>query len=122
MYGAQNAKEGDIIQISEQILTAIEDFPHVRQYCRKIPEDLWDLLLPQLPDEFESFEAVLKALPFKEEERDYVMELQQEYDVPLRPNETVKETMIRVRLASIRERRQRGGHQTRGELPIDPLE
>ncbi len=94
----------------------------MKQYAGRIPEELWYLFLPELPDELEAFSEALKSFRLREEERNYVMELQREYDIPIRPNESVKQTMIRVRLESIRERKHRRGSITRGELPIDPLE
>ena len=112
--------------MSEETLAAIEEFPLVKQYSKRIPQDLWDIILPQSPDEFTAFSAAIKALRLKEEERNYVIELQQQYDMPLRPNATVKETMIQVRLNVLRERRRRGeetdGQTVDDSLPVDPLE
>lgn len=119
-------KVGDTITISSAVLAAIEEYPSIKQYSRRIPRELWQIFLPQLPDEFAEFSTALKSLRLREEERNYVMELQREHEVPLRPNETVKETMIRVRLQNLRERRHHGRRSHNKvfdeDLPIDPLE
>ncbi len=112
--------------MSAETLALIEEFPLVKQYSKRIPQDLWDIFLPQSPDGLETFSAAIKALRLKEEERNYVMELQQQYELPLRPNLTVKETMIQVRLNLLQERKRRGQEaddlSIDDSLPVDPLE
>lgn len=97
----------------------------VEKYLARIPEDLRDLLGPD-SERREEFALAIKALRIKEEERGYVMDIQTRYGLPIRPNETVKQTMIKVRLAILRKRREAALDSSlvdiRGHLPVDPLE
>lgn len=97
----------------------------VEKYLARIPEDLRDLLGPDLK-RLEEFALAIKALRIKEEERGYVMDIQYRYGLPLRPNESVKQTMIKVRLAILKKRREAAQDSSsvdiRGHLPVDPLE
>ena len=90
-----------------------------------IPTDLRAILLPDEAD-LSQLAIAIKRLRVKEEERYYVTEIQQRYQIPLRPNEPVKRTMIRVRLDILRERREADEEgfllNIDGPLPTDPLE
>ena len=101
-------------------------FPVVRKYAEEIPAQLHGLLLPIDQSELETFSKRVKLMRCKLEERAYVMELQEMYDLPLRPNATVKETMIRARLKYRQERLENDGDfpepGTDENLPVDPLE
>jgi|GEM_PF-4288413 len=111
--------------MTEKPKKAPGEYPLVSKYVARIPEDLADLLIP--PDEhLARFASAIKALRIREEERNYVLDIQGHYRVPIRPNESVKETMIRVRLAILRKRREADEDEntpdTFGPLPVDPLE
>lgn len=111
--------------MTEQTRNAWNQYPLVAEYVGSIPEDLHDLLLPDF-DQLGEFATAVKALRIRETEREYVRELQDYYRVPLRPNESVKRTMIRVRLAILKLRiasREDGDLlEAYGPLPVDPLE
>ena len=54
-----------------------------------------------------------------------LQEIQREYKLPLRPNETLKDTMIRVRLNFLKQNNKlsrTNSANNPGSLPIDPLE
>jgi hypothetical protein len=97
----------------------------IEKYLARIPSDIRDLLRPD-PDQLAEFAVAIKRLRVKEEERYYVREIQRRYGVPTRPNESVKRTMIRVRLALLKQRQL--GEETEevvratDPLPVDPLE
>jgi hypothetical protein len=97
----------------------------VDQYRSKIPADLKNILLPD-DTLMSEFAIAIKRLRSKEEERYYVTEIQRRHRIPLRPNESVKQAMIRARLAIIKRRREAGDGEdsveTNGPLPTDPLE
>lgn len=93
-------------------------------YLKSIPESLWPILVPD-PSEKESFANLAKALRIREKERNYVMEIQNKYNLALRPNESLKQTMIRVRLKMLKKKMKTGTKATIDNfknLPIDPLE
>lgn len=95
-------------------------------YAESLPPQLRDILVPADPAARAALADAVGKLRLLEEEREYVMELQRLYSVPIRPNESVKRTMIRVRLALLKLRR---SEQQRDDseplyidLPVDPLE
>ena len=105
---------------------SFDGHPAVKKYSEEIPDQLHDLLLPGDRSEFEEFSKRVKALRFILEERAYVMDLQDFYELPLRPNASVKETMIRARLKYRQERLENDGKFPEPgadeNLPVDPLE
>ena len=111
--------------MAEAVKQEIERHPLVEEYLDRIPVDLRALLVPDQEHPAE-FAAAIKLLRLKEEERSYVMAIQQRYRLPLRPNESVKRTMIRVRLATLKKLREAeiegNPIDTDTSLPVDPLE
>lgn len=93
-------------------------------YLKQIPKELWIQLVPNNLDDLQLFAKKIKQLRIKEKERNYVMELQQSYRLPLRPNSTVKETMIAARLQKIKKKNRplSKNSEDLGDLPIDPFE
>lgn len=98
----------------------------VEQYRARIPADLKDILLSNDEDEISELAFAIKRLRAKEEERYYVTEIQRKHGIALRPNESVKKTMIRVRLDILRRRRSGDDEELlmdiNDPLPTDPLE
>ena len=98
----------------------------IDDHLAAIPINLWDLLVPANKEEHADFCARTHKLRVREVGRNYVMDLQRVYRIPLRPNESVKATMIRVRLMILKQRliRPETGHRNSlfEELPVDPLE
>lgn len=92
-------------------------------YLKQVPQDLWPLMIPDNLEDLIVFAGQIKKLRIWEKERNYVMELQQVYHLPLRPNATVKETMIAARLQQVKKRnRPLKESDDSGDLPIDPFE
>ena len=111
--------------MSEVVKQDTERHPLVAEYLSRIPAELHDLLAPG-QEQAAEFVAAIKSLRDIEEERSYVMAIQRRYELPLRPNESIKRTMIRVRLETLRQRREA---EVNGKiidpdfsLPVDPLE
>jgi len=97
----------------------------IQKYRESIPRDLRGILMPDSTRD-EAFAGAVKRLKLYEIEREYVRELQEYYNVPLRPNESVKRTMIRVRLRIIKKVKAGNGQgriiELSHGLPVDPLE
>lgn len=112
--------------MNDQIKKALDRNPLLRRYMDGIHEDVWELFLPKDQDEWPSLATAVIALRLVEEERRYVISLQHKYDLPLRPNESVKSTMIRVRIRRLRRRKRSNDNlpppDAGGLMPIDPLE
>ncbi len=98
----------------------------VEQYRSRIPADLRDILLSNDEEGVSELAFAIKRLRAKEEERYYVTEIQRKHSIPLRPNESVKKTMIRVRLDILRRRRNGDDKELLTDIndamPTDPLE
>jgi len=109
----------------EMVNKEADHHPVVVKYLARIPADLHDLLLPD-PKHAAEFVVAIKSLRDIEEERSYVMALQRRYALPLRPNESIKRTMIRVRLEILKKRREAEAEGKTFDpdrsLPVDPLE
>jgi hypothetical protein len=111
--------------MNETTHEAIGKHSLVEKYLARVPEDLRDLLGPK-DGQAEDFAVAVKALRLKEEERYYVMHLQRRHGLAIRPNESVKRTMIRARLSILRKRQEGADDEDCFELndplPVDPLE
>ena len=109
--------------IATETKKAIDRFPWLKRYLSGLPEDLWPQLLPDDPGDNPEFAQAVKGQRLLDEERSYVIALQQRYNMPLRPNMSVKDTMIGVRLRRWKQlvRQGRRGKDI-GPMPTDPLE
>ena len=111
------------------MMKPIDKEAHYRSLLKKyesiIPADLKGILLPD-EAQMSQLAIAIKRLRIREEERNYVIDIQRRHRIPLRPNESVKRAMIRVRLAILRKRREAGEDENIfdlfGPLPTDPLE
>ena len=101
-----------------------EEFTRVEleRYCLQIPHQLWDLLLPGKGNDSFQFAVEVKRLRIREQERNYVMSIQRKFGIAIRPNETVKEAMTRVRLKRLHDASSGDKRASTGDLPSDPLE
>ena len=94
----------------------------VERYRSQIPAQLWDILLPEGDDDLEVFVASIKRLRIKEQERNYVMAIQRKFQIPVRPHESVKESMARARAKIFSCRKGGSKRLSNRRLPLDPLE
>lgn len=92
------------------------------RYRRQIPRQLWDLLVPPEGPAAGEFAVALKRLRIREQERNYVMSIQRRFGIAIRPNESVKESMTRVRVKLIQGSSTGDQAGLDGKLPQDPLE
>lgn len=109
----------------KKVVENSKDLLKVLEYIEKIPVSCLDLVVPFCEEDLRALEKSIKAIRTREKERNYVMEIQRHYKLPLRPNESLKETMIRVRLKLLKERVKKNRKKLSlepGSFPIDPLE
>lgn len=103
----------------------LTDYPTVQNYLASIPEDLWDVVLPESPLQLGLFARAIHELRAREAQREYIIGLQKKYGLPLRPNATMHETMKLVRLERKKRQSQRSRNikfDSEGNPPIDPDE
>lgn len=94
------------------------------KYLKGIPDFLHSIFIPE-QHEKETFIERARKLRIREKERNYVMEIQRNNKIPLRPNESLKQTMIRVRLKFLMKKKKTAKKADKNifkNLPIDPLE
>jgi hypothetical protein len=94
----------------------------IERYRVQIPRQLWNILLPREGESPHAFAVAIKRLRIREQERNYVMSIQRKFRIPVRPNETVKESMTRVRLKRLHDLSGDENRRGRDNLPSDPLE
>ena len=76
--------------------------PFVQKMVEDIPEDLRDLFIPKTEDELLQLECQLVRLGKKEDIRTQVMRLQKKFNLPLRPNMSLKDVGVRIRIELLR--------------------
>jgi len=76
--------------------------PFVQKMVKAIPEDLRDLFIPKTEDELIQLEYQLVRLGKKEDIRTQVMRLQRKFGLPLRPNMSLKDVGVRIRIELLR--------------------
>jgi len=70
-----------------------------------IPKDLVDLFTPNTDDELDQLEInVVRWWP-RSQEREKVMRLQKRYDLPLKPNQSLRDVTIRIRILDLKKNR-----------------
>lgn len=93
--------------MKQAMLRAIEDYPVIKQYLANIPENVWDILLPESVDDLADFSSDIRSCLAQGEERDFIMKVQLDHGLPLRPNASVRKTVIAVRIEHLRKKRRR---------------
>jgi hypothetical protein len=95
------------MNMKPNLLAALEQYPVIKEYLSNIPTDIWDLLLPDSPADLAQFSSDIRSCRAQQEERDFIMEVQIRHGLPLRPNASVRDTVIAVRIQHLREKRRR---------------
>ena len=93
--------------MNPEMLRAIENYPVIKQYLANIPENVWDILLPESVDDLAEFSSDIRSCLAQGEERDFIMKVQIDHELPLRPNASVRDTVIAVRIEHLRKKRRR---------------
>lgn len=70
-----------------------------------IPRDLWDLFIPKTVEELVVLEARIMTLRGREEKREQGMTIQMVHKLPLRPNLSLRETVINARIQQLKSKR-----------------
>lgn len=80
----------------------------VLKMLEDIPEDLRDIFTPATKDELVELEINISNFRSRAKEREKVMQLQRQHNLPLRPNQTLEDVTKRIRIQQLKKRR-RGG-------------
>jgi len=81
---------------------ALKPYYNIQMMLDHIPRDIWDLFLPAQEEKLAVLESNILFFRRRARERDQVMSIQRLCGFPLRPNESLRETNIRAKLAGLR--------------------
>ncbi len=85
--------------MTPKLRNKLKDYPNVLEMFSNIPENLWDIFWPKNDREKFLLESRILLLKIREPERNEVMGLQKQCELPLHPNQPITETasMARIR-------------------------
>jgi len=83
----------------------LSSYYNVRVMLQGIPRSLWKIFLPEEAEGLGKLEMNILAFKVREVERNRVMALQKLCDFPLRPNDSLRETMAKARLQGLRRKK-----------------
>jgi len=72
------------------------------QRLADIPKELWYIFLPVTEKESEQCGINIYMFDLRKKERDEVMSIQRKYNLPLRPNETMRQTLIKLNIKKLK--------------------
>jgi len=78
----------------------------VVKFLEKLPRSIRDLFTPKTEDELFELESRIIKFAVRQRERDKVMDLQKEFNLPLRPNQSLKEVLIKIKILSLKKKLQ----------------
>ncbi|MBD3402904.1 hypothetical protein GF420_08405 [candidate division GN15 bacterium] len=85
--------------------TALYHYDNIKQMLSEIPRDLWEVFLPANEDDLPDLEMNILSFRKREQERERVMSLQRLCQLPLRPNQSLKEAQVKARLQGLKKGR-----------------
>lgn len=88
--------------MKENIGKVLKSYHNVQLMLESIPEELWDLFLPDDESDLAMLEADILAQRKRDLERDKVMAIQKLCGFPLRPNEPVHEVTAKARIQGVK--------------------
>lgn len=81
-----------------------EEYQELKKYLDGLPEDIWDILIPSDEKDYKAFMSEIKYCRANEETKTHIMRIQRQFDLPLRPNETIRKTVKKVRIKVLRDK------------------
>jgi hypothetical protein len=80
---------------------ALKSYHNIQQMLNGIPAQLWDIFLPDNEEDLSRLETSILSFRARAEERNKVIAMQRLLGFPLRPNESLRKTQIRARIAGM---------------------
>jgi hypothetical protein len=88
---------------------------HVVKMLEGIPKDLVDLFTPNDEDGLVQLEINIVRWLARVQERAKVMQLQKHYDLPLRPNQSLRDVTIRLKILELKKNQKFKGNDNDGD-------
>ena len=104
--------------MNQDMKKELDFFPNVKAMMEGIPEQLWDIFLPETTDELAQMETNAAAFKQRAVEREQVIAMQQLCGMPLRPNAELREVRIKAKIQGLRHERIRQRRNTDRHDPI----
>ena len=97
------AKQEGLVELSEEPKRdTLASAQFVRKFLSELPKDLRKMFTPRTPEEIEELEMRLMKFPKFEDSRQRIINLQRQYGLPIRPNMTLSQTLVRIRIEQLR--------------------
>jgi hypothetical protein len=77
---------------------------HVLKMFDGLPEDIKEIFTPKTEDELIEFEFNVVNFRIREREREKVIQLQKQYNLPFHPNQTLRDVTVRIYIQQFREK------------------
>ncbi len=84
-------------------MISFKGFKAITDTYKDLPPLVRKILLPKTHEEWSAFEESLLKLRKREETRDAGMKCQRAYELPLRPNQPLRRTLILLHIKTIKE-------------------
>jgi hypothetical protein len=96
-----------------EVNNALKSYHNVRAMLKGIPEDLWDIFLPDSPNGLPILEGRILTFRSRESDRKKVIAIQKMCGFPLRPNAPLREMAAKVKILRMKKNRfESGGNLT----------
>ena len=113
-------KEQTIIKAKKTLLelskpketVSLESAQFVKKMLKDIPKDLRNMFMPKNTKDLEELEIRLIGFASKQKERQQIMELQKRFNLDNKPNMSLRDTAIRVKIAIMGRDRRLGYDET----------
>ncbi len=99
-----NSKPHTWCTMDKKVKFTHERTAYVLRMLEGIPEDIKDIFIPHTEEELLELELNTSNFRAHERDREKVMQLQKQYNLPLRPNQTLRGVMIRIRIQQLHKR------------------
>jgi len=77
-------------------------FHFIERMFEGLPSDLWYIFMPTTEDGYYQLDTALIKLKAKQVERNQIMRIQKQFNLPFKPNMSMRETIIRVRILMLK--------------------
>ena len=80
-------------------------YPNIKSMLDGLPEEIWPSLLPENQDNLISLELSISIFRKRQRQRNQAMAIQRRHDFPIRPNQPLREVIIRSRIQRMKDKK-----------------
>ena len=101
--------------MEDKITKAFKSYHNIKTMLDEIPRQLWYIFVPQSIKEMLATENNILNFKPRAVERERVMEKQFYDDMPLRPNDTMQETLAKIRIRKLKDKIRRNRYSDQND-------